>query len=132
VRELRAHGTTVLLTTHYMDEAERLCDHVAIVAEGKVIGEGRPRDLIIRHLAHETVELDCAPHEEAALLDGLRLAPHRLRAGQRLHVYVENAAPLVEHIRARDRDHQRALVVRPTNLEDVFLALTGTKLEAGA
>lgn len=131
VRELRRRGTTVLLTTHYMDEAERLCDHVAIMDDGKIIGAGRPRDLITRHLARETVEFDCAPNEEAALLDGFKSA-HRLRAGNRLHVYVENAAPLVELMHARDRDHQCALVVRPTNLEDVFLALTGTKLEGGA
>jgi lipooligosaccharide transport system ATP-binding protein len=132
VRELRASGTTVLLTTHYMDEAERLCDRVAIMADGKIIGEGRPKDLIKRHLATETVELDCTPQEEMMLLDGFQLAPHRLRIGTRLHVYLDHAAPLVERLIAHGEQRQQALVVRRTNLEDVFLALTGTKLEAGA
>jgi lipooligosaccharide transport system ATP-binding protein len=55
VRDLRAAGTTVLLTTHYMDEAQRLCDQVAIMAAGKVIGEGAPSDLIASRLAPVTV-----------------------------------------------------------------------------
>ena len=132
VRELRAGGTTVLLTTHYMDEAQRLCDRVAIVSTGRVIVEGAPAELIETRLAAETVELDCAPAEEAWLLDGFRLPPHRLRTGNRIMIYLDDATPLVDHIRHRDRGDRRALVVRPTNLEDVFLALTGTSLESGA
>jgi lipooligosaccharide transport system ATP-binding protein len=129
VRELRRAGTTILLTTHYMDEAQRLCDRVAIVTEGKIIAEGAPEILIRERLAAEALELDCPPEEESALLDGFRLPPHRLRSGQRLMVYLDDATPLVEHIRRRDQEHARPLVVRPTNLEDVFLALTGTSLE---
>ena len=127
IRELRAQGATVLLTTHYMDEAQRLCDRVAIVSDGKVVDEGAPGDLIAAHLAPEAVELDCTPEEESALLDGIRAA-RRLRVGRRVTFYLSDAAPLVE--RVRDADHRRPLVVRPTNLEDVFLALTGTSLEA--
>ncbi|HVO93473.1 MAG TPA: ABC transporter ATP-binding protein, partial [Terriglobales bacterium] len=56
IRELRAAGTTVLITTHYMDEAQRLCDRVAIMAAGKVIASGSPSDLIASRLASETVE----------------------------------------------------------------------------
>ena len=67
IRELRAAGTTVLITTHYMDEAQRLCDRVAIVSAGKVIGAGAPADLIVHRLAPETVEFDSTPQEEAAL-----------------------------------------------------------------
>ena len=129
IRDLRAEGPTVLLTTHYMDEAQRLCDRVAIISEGKVIDEGVPADLIANHLARETVEFDCAPHEESALLNGISSASHRLRVGRRLMIYLDDAAPLIDHV--RHQGDRRPLVVRPTNLEDVFLALTGTRLEAG-
>ncbi len=129
IRELRAAGTTVLLTTHYMDEAQRLCDRVAIVAAGKVVDAGAPADLIAAHLAPEAVELDCSPNEEAALLNGAAAAPRRLRVGNRVTFYLDDAAPLIDRIRAHDHERHRPLVVRPTNLEDVFLALTGTSLE---
>jgi lipooligosaccharide transport system ATP-binding protein len=127
IRELRAHGATVLLTTHYMDEAQRLCDRVAIMSDGKVVDEGSPPDLIAAHLAPEAVELDCTPEEEAAIAAAANGA-RRLRVGRRVTFYLDDAAPLVERLRAAD--HRRPLVVRPTNLEDVFLALTGTTLEA--
>jgi lipooligosaccharide transport system ATP-binding protein len=132
VRELRAAGTTVLLTTHYMDEAQRLCDQVAIVANGKIIAVGPPKDLIATHLAPETVELDCTPADEATLLHGFALPPSRLRAGGRMMIYLDDATALVEHIRQHDRGDRRTLIVRPTNLEDLFLALTGTRLEGNA
>lgn len=130
IRELRAAGTTVLITTHYMDEAQRLCDRVAIVSAGKVVDEGSPADLIAAHLAPEAVELDCSPEDESALIDGAGAAVRRLRMGNRVTFYLDNAAPLIDRIRLHDRETHRLLVVRPTNLEDVFLALTGTSLEA--
>ncbi|HVO24763.1 MAG TPA: ABC transporter ATP-binding protein [Candidatus Margulisiibacteriota bacterium] len=130
VRDLRATGTTVLLTTHYMDEAQRLCDRVAIIANGKVIAEGAPAELITRRLAQEAVELDCTREEEAALLTGVHEPMQRLRAGGRLMIYLNDATPLVNALHERG-DHC-GLIVRPTNLEDVFLAMTGTTLEAGA
>ncbi len=131
VRELRGAGTTLLLTTHYMDEAQRLCDRVAIISGGKVIDEGVPSDLIAKHLASETVEFDCAPEEESTLFNGISPSHRRLRVGSRVMLYLDDAAPLIENIRRRDQGERRQIVVRPTNLEDVFLALTGTKLEAG-
>jgi lipooligosaccharide transport system ATP-binding protein len=132
VRELRSSGTTVLLTTHYMDEAQRLCDRVAIIANGKVIVQGAPRDLITSHLAREAIELDCDTAEEAEMFDGLQLPTRRMRAGRRLMLYTDNGTSLVEHIRRRDPSDRRSLVVRPANLEDVFLTLTGTTLVGGA
>jgi len=128
VRELRDAGTTVLLTTHYMDEAQRLCDQVAIITVGKVIASGAPAELIKSRLAPETVELDCTPSEEALLFDGLG-PERRLRVGRRLMLYVEDAASLISRIRRHDQGDRRSVIVRPTNLEDVFLALTGTSLE---
>lgn len=126
VRELQSQGTTVLLTTHYMDEAERLCDMVAVFSEGKVQSEGTPRDLVVRHLASETLEMDCDEATEERLL-GAHPEVRRMRAGNRLMVYLDDAAPLLE--RAHEIGNAARPVVRPTNLEDVFLALTGTRIE---
>ncbi|MDX1649810.1 MAG: ABC transporter ATP-binding protein, partial [Myxococcota bacterium] len=130
VRELRASGTSVLLTTHYMDEAQRLCDRLAVMAEGAVVAEGAPAELVRRVLAPEALELDCAPAEEPALLERLGAAK-RMRSGARLVFYGEHAGPLLDAVRAV-RGSVDGVVVRPTNLEDVFLALTGTRLEGGA
>ena len=132
VRDLRTAGTTVLLTTHYMDEAQRLCDQVAIMSAGKVIGEGAPSELIANRLARETVEFDCTPEEEAALLNGFGRSTRRLRVGHRVMLYLNDATQLIDHIRRRDEGDRRPVIVRPTNLEDVFLALTGTSLEVGS
>lgn len=132
IRELRANGTTVLITTHYMDEAQRLCDHVAIMSEGRVIDTGIPGELIASRLTPETVEFDCTPQEEAALLDGFLRSGRRLRIGQRLMLYIEDPTQVIERIRRYDRGDRRTIIVRPTNLEDVFLSLTGTSLEGNA
>ena len=128
VRELRAAGTSVLITTHYMDEAERLCDRVAIMSEGRAISEGAPRDLVARHVAPEAIEFDCSQAEEDQLFGG-EAADRRLRAGQRLVVYTHAATQVAERIRVHDGGDRRPLIIRPSNLEDVFLATTGTRLE---
>jgi lipooligosaccharide transport system ATP-binding protein len=130
IRQLRAAGTSVLITTHYMDEAQRLCDQVAIMSAGKVIGSGTPADLIATQLAPKAIEFDCTPAEEAMLLDGFVRSSRRLRAGGRLFLFVDDATPVIEYLRRHDHGDRRSLVVRPTNLEDVFLALTGTSLES--
>ncbi len=134
VRELRAGGATVLITTHYMDEAERLCDRLAIMADGRVRAEGEPARLIRETLAPEALELDLAPAEEERLLGDLAQLP-RLRSGRRIALYVDDAGALLGELRRRrgggPGDHLAA-VVRPTNLEDVFLRITGTRLEGGA
>jgi len=130
VRGLRDAGTTVLLTTHYMDEAERLCDRLAIMAQGRVAAEGAPAELIGRHLAPEALELELPQADEARLLHGFPDLK-RLRAGSRLVLYAADAPALVDLLRAR-RLEGRLVAVRRTNLEDVFLALTGARLEAAA
>jgi len=131
IRSLRNAGATVLLTTHYMDEAERLCDRVGIIANGKLIAEGAPRQLIVDTLARDTVELDCSPAEEARLLEGFAGRLHRLRSEERLILHVDQSVVLIDHIRNRSHDDELHIVARPTTLEDVFLALTGATLEAG-
>jgi lipooligosaccharide transport system ATP-binding protein len=131
IRELRASGSTVLVTTHYMDEAQRLCDRVAVISAGKVIRSGAPAELIAA-LAAETIELDCSIEEETALLNGFAADAQCLRIGRRLMIYLEDTRGLIDHIRHTDRGDRRPIIVRPTNLEDVYLSLTGTRLEGGS
>jgi len=126
IRDLQAAGTTVLLTTHYMDEAERLCDRVAVFAAGRVRSEGSPGELVTRHLAAETLEIECDSGTERRLLAAAPRLRHS-RAGNRLMVYADDVAPLLELARRLAGERARP-VVRPTNLEDVFLALTGTRI----
>ena len=133
VRELRAAGTTVLLTTHYMDEAQRLCDRVAIVAAGRVIAEGSPADLIARppRAARRSRSTASRTRKRRCSTVSSRRR-HRLRTGRRADA-LRRRRRAVGRSPAPARSHRpRALVVRPTNLEDVFLRLTGTSLEGGA
>jgi len=134
IRALQRTGTTILLTTHYMDEAERLCDRLVILAQGKVVADGAPKELILKTLAPEALELELAEEELHTLgreLEGVR----RLRAGRRVMLFSDDGARLLDRLRYRRSelgDDHRPVIVRPTNLEDVFLALTGTRLEGGA
>jgi lipooligosaccharide transport system ATP-binding protein len=130
IRALRAEGTTILLTTHYMDEAERLCDDVVIMAQGRAVCRGTPRALIGQYLAQETVELDSSEDEERRLLGGA--AVKRLRAGNRLMLFADDVSPLIDLIHRFDGGSRRPIAVRPANLEDVFLSVTGTRLEEDA
>ena len=129
VRELRRNGATILLTTHYMDEAQRLCDHVAIMSAGKVIAQGAPQELILRYLARETVEIEATPEEEYALLRQFDEVPQLYRAGNRTMIYLDHPERFLDRVRDLDRPDWRTVIVRPTNLEDVFLTLTGATLE---
>ncbi len=132
VGEMRRRGHTVLLTTHYMDEAERLCDRVAIVDRGRVIALGTPRELVARVAGTEVVEFETAADavEEAALcaLPGVAAAA-RDGAGWRLTVAeVHVAVPaLLGHLQARGIP-LTALATHRASLEDVFVTLTGRRL----
>jgi lipooligosaccharide transport system ATP-binding protein len=130
VRELRRAGTTVLLTTHYMEEAERLCDALLVMDQGKAVARGSPRELIRDVLAPEALEVELPAGRHAAVL--ARLGGVRaLRAGAHLMLYAKDATSLLETVRSAEPE-AKLVAIRPTNLEDVFLALTGTKLEGGA
>ena len=138
LRTLRRGGTTILLTTHYMDEAERLCDRVAIFAQGRIVACGSPAELIRLHLAAQALEVE---HEEgderprAGLLADLAADPacvHALTIGSRTILYAADTAPLLARLHASpDPDAQRA-IARPSNLEDVFLRLTGSSISEDA
>jgi len=130
VRELRRAGTTVLLTTHYMEEAERLCDALVVMDQGRVVARGAPRALIRELLAPETLELELPAGRHVAVLERLN-GVRTLRSGSRLLLYAADASALLESVR-RSEPGTQLVAIRPTNLEDVFLAITGTKLEGGA
>jgi lipooligosaccharide transport system ATP-binding protein len=126
VRDLKREGKTVLLTTHYMDEAERLCDQVLIMSDGRAVCQGSPAALIDAHVGREAFEADCSEAEQQQLLDGT--AGYRtLRSGTRLIVYGANLATVLLP-RWQALVGTRLSVIRPANLEDVFLAETGLLL----
>jgi lipooligosaccharide transport system ATP-binding protein len=128
IRQLRSEGTTVLITTHYMDEAERLSDDIAILSGGKLVSRGAPKALIEQHLAPRAIEVDCTEAEQATLCSQVGESEKILRVGRRLTVYLADAVDLAERLQRISGLERRKPVVRPTNLEDVFLSLTGTHL----
>jgi lipooligosaccharide transport system ATP-binding protein len=130
VRELQRVGTTVLLTTHYMDEAERLCDSLVVMDHGRVVARGAPPTLIHDVLAAEALEIELPAGRHGAVLDRLN-GVRSLRSGAHLMLYAKDATALLESVRSGEPD-AHLVAIRPTNLEDVFLALTGTKLEGDA
>jgi lipooligosaccharide transport system ATP-binding protein len=125
---LRSEGTTVLMSTHYMDEAERLCDRVILMDEGRILTEGRPRSLISEHLPAQVIEARVGPNGYAPyerLAD--RLEQQLVRSAERVSVYVDDGIEALAQLARDGADVDRAFV-RPTNLEDVFLELTGRQL----
>ncbi|HMX16557.1 MAG TPA: ATP-binding cassette domain-containing protein [Rhodocyclaceae bacterium] len=125
LKRLLSAGKTILLTTHFMDEAERLCQRLAIMDDGRIIAEGAPRDLIRAHIEPQVVEVYGEGAPEWAAADAGRLARRCEVSGETAFCYVSDAAPLLAHL--EDRPALRSLH-RPANLEDVFLKLTGREL----
>jgi len=119
--DLRREGKTLLLTTHYMDEAQRLCDRIIIIDGGKVLDEGSPQDLIDRHTRAYVVEI---PKPLPASLDEAGL--ERNDIGDAVLYYANDPADVTTRLPAH-----ATYVTRPANLEDVFLRLTGHGLREG-
>ncbi len=132
IRELRSTGTTVLLTTHYMDEAQRLCDEIAVMSEGRVIARGAPDVLIAERLGGEALELECSEELQDKLLAALPDGVQSIRAGGRLMLYASTTEPLRHLLAEVGENGEDRRAFRPTNLEDLFLHLTGAHLEGGA
>jgi lipooligosaccharide transport system ATP-binding protein len=119
---LRSGGTTILMSTHYIEEAERLADEVAVMAAGKIIARGRPRELIAAHAGRETAEVYGPPE---------RLAEVRLNA-EAQGLAVRAAGPAIAIVgaeRAADGAVPEEAVRRAASLEDVFVMLTGEEAE---
>ncbi|OQW93018.1 MAG: ABC transporter [Beggiatoa sp. IS2] len=125
LRQLRKAGLTLILTTHYMEEAERLCDHIIIVNNGCILEQGSPYDLIAKYIEPQVVEvygntLD-AWHEQV----GRHLSFRSEHIGDTWFYYGFEVEPLLQKLRAWT---PLRYLHRPANLEDVFLRLTGRDL----
>lgn len=124
VRQVRARGTTVVLVTHFMDEAEALCDRIAVFSRGKVLDVGSPAELISRHADHSTVSFTA--DGELSWLADCPGAAEIVRDGARYRV--RGKGPLLAHVAAALVAHGHTpadLAVERATLEDVFLRLSG-------
>ena len=125
---LRETGVTLLLTTHYMDEAEQLCDRLVIMDAGRIVAEGSPADLIRTHAGREVVEVRFGVDRAAEVLPHIRDIGERIEElPDRLLVYTGTGEADLQEIVARGFEPTTALV-RRASLEDVFLRLTGRSL----
>jgi lipooligosaccharide transport system ATP-binding protein len=127
---LKREGVTLVLTTHYMDEAEQLCDRLVIMDQGRIVAEGSPRQLIERYSTREVVELRFAVHEEQEeLLPRLAGLGERIEPlGDRVLIYTEHGDETAARLSAQGI-HPDSVLVRRSSLEDVFLLLTGRTLD---
>jgi lipooligosaccharide transport system ATP-binding protein len=124
LRQLRSVGKTLLLTTHYMDEAERLCDELVVMDKGRIIAQGAPRELVRQHVESDVLEMqgDAAAIERLlAGVPGIRLE----RVGETHYCYTNVLAPVLHRL---ERVSDLTYMHRPGNLEDVFLRVTGHEL----
>jgi lipooligosaccharide transport system ATP-binding protein len=124
LEELRSGGLTVLLTTHYMDEAERLCDRLVIMDGGKILVEGSPRELVRTHVGKHVVEV-VAPEDDLRRFLAEKEIPFE-DLGHRLIVYSGDGNDLYREL--VPELCREGCMLRPATLEDVFLRLTGREL----
>jgi lipooligosaccharide transport system ATP-binding protein len=126
--QLKRRGATLIITTHYMDEAEQLCDHLVVMDKAKIVAEGSPRQLIDQHSTKEVLELrftDAVRDSLNGRLDGL--ADRIETLPDRLLLYTPDGERTLEQVNQREIPIESALV-RRSSLEDVFLRLTGRTL----
>jgi lipooligosaccharide transport system ATP-binding protein len=125
---LKQQGVSLVLTTHYMDEAEQLCDRLVVMDGGRIVAEGSPRSLIERHSTREVLELRFGPGEHEVLAEKLAdLADRSEVLPDRLLLYTDDGEAALVAVHDRGLRPESSLVRRST-LEDVFLRLTGRSL----
>ncbi|WP_370318091.1 ABC transporter ATP-binding protein [Tessaracoccus sp. OH4464_COT-324] len=125
---LKERGTTIVLTTHFMDEAEQLCDRLVVVDHGRIVAEGSPAELIRSHSSREVLELRFGSGRNEAVADELRGLYDRLDVlADRLLMYSDDGEATLERVVARGLNPVSSLI-RRSSLEDVFLRLTGRSL----
>jgi lipooligosaccharide transport system ATP-binding protein len=127
--KLKGRGVTMVLTTHYMDEAEQLCDRLVIMDDARIVAEGSPAELIRDHSTREVVELRFASDaDRAAGLEKVKATGHRVEElSERVLVYTDDGDEAVAFI-GGDGLQPASVLVRRSTLEDVFLHLTGRSL----
>jgi lipooligosaccharide transport system ATP-binding protein len=125
---LKQQGVTLIITTHYMDEAEQLCDRLVVMDKGKIVAEGSPAGLIRQYTPRDVVELRFPAGELEAITGRINdLAEHTEILADRALVYTDDAEELIAFVAASDLEPETELV-RRSSLEDVFLRLTGRTL----
>jgi lipooligosaccharide transport system ATP-binding protein len=126
---LKQSGVTLILTTHYMDEAEQLCDRLVVMDHGKIAAEGTPRELIAAYSSAEVLELRFTPGQQDAAVEVLKdLAPERMEVtADRVLLYAADGDEFLARVHQAGLDPLTELARRST-LEDVFLYLTGRTL----
>ena len=125
---LKQQGVTLVLTTHYMDEAEQLCDRLVVMDGGRIVAEGSPRALIDQYSTREVVELRSNVESQEAFADKLTGVGERLEVlPDRILLYVANGDDAVAEVGRRELS-PASVLVRRSSLEDVFLHLTGRTL----
>jgi lipooligosaccharide transport system ATP-binding protein len=125
VRDLKSKDVTIVLTTHYMDEAYRLCDRTIIMDNGRIIEQGVPRELIAKHIGAEVLEV---PDNEEIKKYIENEFPDALMEKINERIQVFSAQPRGVFDRIIDQFKSRGAIMRDANLEDVFLKLTGRRL----
>ena len=125
---LKETGTTLVVTTHFMDEAEQLCDRLVVMDHGRIMAEGSPRELIRDHSTREVVELRFGSERNAEVVAQLQDVGERHEVlPDRILLYAEDGEAVLEEV-ARRGLHPITSLVRRSSLEDVFLRLTGRSL----
>jgi lipooligosaccharide transport system ATP-binding protein len=124
LRKLKASGKTLLLTTHYMDEAERLCDQLVVIDRGRIITQGSPRGLIDQHVEPHVIEVQGEIDSVIPVLEGIP-GSRLLSVGETHYCYASELGPVLARLEAAP---QLRYTHRMANLEDVFLKLTGHEL----
>ncbi|WP_199442367.1 ABC transporter ATP-binding protein [Umezawaea beigongshangensis] len=125
---LKQSGVTLIITTHYMDEAEQLCDRLVVMDGGRIAAEGSPQDLIARHSTREVLELRFAPGDQDAVVPVVTPLADRVEVlPDRLLLYTADGDGVLDAVHARGVRPLSSLV-RRSSLEDVFLRLTGRTL----
>ncbi|TDA66904.1 MAG: ATP-binding cassette domain-containing protein [Clostridia bacterium] len=128
LRQLQEQGVTLLLTTHYMDEAAYLCDRLAIMDRGRVVAQGAPPELVAAHAGRHVLEVGAQPGEEAAVVGELApLARDYQEIGENFFFYLDDPEAAMTAL-AVLAPGLRYHLLRPATLEDVFLKLTGRGL----
>jgi lipooligosaccharide transport system ATP-binding protein len=123
---LLQEGKSILLTTHFMDEAERLCSRLLVLDQGRKIAEGKPRDLIAEHLEHEVVEVFGQGAVALAQEAGLKALAGRIEvSGETVFFYTQDSRALMHALEAWPA---LRTLHRPSHLEDLFLKLTGRQI----
>lgn len=125
IGDLKKKGVTVLITTHYMEEAAQLCDSIVIMDHGKIVEEGSPKDLVKKYVGENVLE---TPYSEETLAFLKETYPNATEevVGDKINIFTNEPEQILSDILAKHSS--REAIIRSANLEDVFLKLTGRRL----